>query len=197
MMDDRKRLFVAVDFPQTVKDQLGEVCHGVRDVRWVSPAQMHLTLRFIGDVDVARFEQVKSALQSVRFEVHTITLKGVGHFPAQGMPRVLWAGVESTGVLKRLARDIERVLVGLGFEADRKGFSPHVTLARLKNPLPAGELKQFYARNKHFESDAVIVDAFVLFSSALSSGGAVYTAESVYPARKPSSGGVLPILTEP
>lgn len=195
-MDDHKRLFVAIDFPQTVKEQIGSACHGARDVRWVSPAQMHLTLRFIGDVDLARFERVKSALQSVRFETHTITLKGVGHFPAQGMPRVLWAGVESTGALKRLARDIERVLVGLGFEADRKGFSPHVTLARLKHPLPAGELKQFYARNKHFESDAVTVEAFVLFSSVLSPDGALYTAEAVYPARKSSVGGVPPTPTE-
>lgn len=190
-MDDDKRLFVAIDFPQIVKAQLESACGGIRDVRWVSPSQMHLTLRFIGDVDVARFEQVKTALQSVRFEAHTITLKGVGHFPAQGMPRVLWAGVEGAGVLKRLARDIDRVLVGLGFEPDRKGLSPHVTLARLKYPLPAGELKQFYARNKHFEADVVTVESFALFSSVLSPDGAVYVEEAVYPARK-SSVGVTP-----
>lgn len=190
-----KRLFVAIDFPPEVKAQIETVCGGLRDVRWVERDQMHLTLRFIGEVDLTRFKQVKDALQAVRFEPFTVTLKGVGHFPQQGLPRVLWVGVEASGALKRLARDVERAIVGLGFEPERRPFSAHVTLARLKYPPPAGELKQFYERNKRFVADTITVEAFSLFSSVLSHDGAVYQVESTYPMRR--SPPVQPMDTPP
>ncbi len=179
-----KRLFVAIDFPPEIKTQIETVCDGLRDVRWVERDQMHLTLRFIGEIEMDRFKEVKDSLQSVRFEPFTLTLKGVGHFPQQGLPRVLWVGVEASGALKRLARDVERAIVSLGFEPDRHPFSAHVTLARLKYPPPAGELKRFYERNKRFASDPMTVEAFSLFSSVLSRDGAVYQVEATYPMRR-------------
>lgn len=179
-----KRLFVAIDFPAEVKSQIETVCSGLRDVRWVGRDQIHLTLRFIGDVDMARFEQIKGALKVIRFEPFSLTIKGVGHFPPQGLPRVLWVGVEASGALKRLARDVDRTLMSLGLEPERHSFSPHVTLARLKYPPPAGELKQFYERNKRFVSDAVRIEAFALFSSELSPDGAVYQVEASYLSRQ-------------
>lgn len=178
------RLFVAIDFPPEVKAQVETVCHDLRDVSWVKPEQMHLTLRFIGDVDTARFKQVKDALQAVRFEPFALTLKGVGHFPHQGMPRVLWVGVDASGALKRLARDVERAIVGVGFEPERRPFSAHVTLARLKYPLAAGELKRFYERHQRFVADTIRVETFSLFSSVLSRDGAVYQVEATYPVRR-------------
>lgn len=185
------RLFVAIDLPETIKAQVETLHGGVQGVRWSPREQMHLTLRFIGEVEASRLEAIKDALHSVRFEPFSMALKGVGQFPAQGFPRVLWAGVEAGGALKRLARDVERAVQGIGIAPDRKPFSPHLTLTRFKYPPAAGELKRFYERNKRFATPEFTVDAFKLFSSVLSSQGAKYSIEAVFAAR---GGGSTPKL---
>jgi 2'-5' RNA ligase len=88
------RLFVSLELPGVVREDLGRLCTDVPGARWAEPEDMHLTLRFIGDVDGLGFEDVAAALAAVRAPRLDLVLRGVGHFPPRGEPRTLWAGVE-------------------------------------------------------------------------------------------------------
>jgi 2'-5' RNA ligase len=178
-----KRLFIAVTFPDALRQQLAAICDGLPDVRWVPEDQLHLTLRFIGDVPLEQVEAVQSALLAVRFEAFDMALQGVGRFPGGGLPRVIWAGLLAGGALNRLVRDVDRAVVGLGFPPESKRFVPHVTLARLKTPPPPAALKAYLRRHQALSSEPFRVDRFVLFSSQLHKEGPVYTAEVEYAAR--------------
>jgi len=123
------RLFVAIDLPDEVKNALGTLCSGLAGAKWVKREQMHLTLRFIGDVDDERFEAIKSELGSVKsapFEMH---LEGVGQFPVKGKPRVLWVGVKAHPALAELYGKVNNTLNGLDLPPEDYPFSPHITLA--------------------------------------------------------------------
>jgi RNA 2',3'-cyclic 3'-phosphodiesterase len=172
------RLFTAIDLPEHVKKQVENVCDGLREVRWVKPHQLHLTLRFIGEVDKSQFDKIKDALGQVNFGSLELRLQGVGQFPPKKTPRILWVGVSKPDALVQLAKRVEKIIVELGYPPEEKAFSPHITLARLKFP-PSG-LENFYAKNAYFRSDPFTVSQFVLYSSSLQPGGSVYRQEAVY-----------------
>ena len=88
------RLFIAIDLPDTIKKNLETMFFGIPGARWVAPDQIHLTVRFIGDVDGALYLDIKNELEEVSISPFDIRLKGVGHFPPRGMPRVLWVGLD-------------------------------------------------------------------------------------------------------
>lgn len=178
-----KRLFVAVTFPDEIRETLAQICGGLPDVRWVPQDQLHLTLRFIGDVPLDQVEALQASLLAVRFEAFDAALQGVGRFPTGGPPRVIWAGLLAGGALNRLVRDVDRAVIGMGFPPESKRFVPHVTLARLKNPPPPAALSAYLKRHKGLNSDAFRVDRFVLYSSQLRKEGPVYTPEVEYKAR--------------
>ena len=178
-----KRLFVAVTFPDEIRETLAQICGGLPDVRWVPQDQLHLTLRFIGDVPLDQVEALEASLLAVRFEAFDAAVQGVGRFPTGGPPRVIWAGLLAGGALNRLVRDVDRAVMGLGYPPESKRFVPHVTLARLKNPLPPAALSAYLKRHKGLSSDAFRVDRFVLYSSQLRKEGPVYTPEVEYKAR--------------
>lgn len=174
------RLFVAVELPDAVREGLSRLCADVPGARWVEPEQMHLTLRFIGEVDGLVEREVVDALARVRAEPFSVSLSGVGHFPPRGLPRVLWAGVERSEALAALHDRVERALQRAGLEPERRRFFPHVTLARLRG-TPARAVGSFLVAHGLYRSPAFAVDVFHLYSSRLTPKRAVYRIEASYP----------------
>ena len=174
------RLFVAIDLPEAIKGELSKLCTGVPGARWVKHEQMHVTLRFIGEVEESTFVAIQTALAGIQAPSFGMRLKGVGQFPPKGVPRVIWAGLQVPGELRRLQEEVEKTITGLGFgEADHP-FSAHMTLARLKTPPHRDTVRQYFARHEHFQTDEFPVEAFIMYSSVLGREGSTYRREGVY-----------------
>ncbi len=174
------RLFVAIDFPDHVRARLAGLAHGLPGARWVPEDQYHLTLRFIGEVDGAVFRDIAAALETVTAPPFSLELKGMGCFPPRRQPRVLWVGVEADETLHLLQRRIEAALVRVGVPPEGRKFAPHVTLARLRTPVPRQRLGHFLAGNNLFAAGPIQVDSFLLYSSFLTPKGAFHQVEAEY-----------------
>lgn len=174
------RLFVAIDLPDPVKDHLVSLKADIPTARWSDRHQMHLTLFFIGETE--RIAEVRAALAAVEAPPFELSLSGVGRFPASDRqpPRVLWAGVDVSPALAALHRQITNTLTALGFAADERPFSPHITLARLKASRPLPAASAFLNEQRGLQVGPAAVTEFVLFSSTLSPQGARYTRQAVY-----------------
>ncbi|MFH2124636.1 MAG: RNA 2',3'-cyclic phosphodiesterase [Pseudomonadota bacterium] len=174
------RLFVAIDMPQAVKKELAGICSILPGARWVKDEQIHLTLRFIGEVDDGIFQNIGEKLAGIKGLAFTIRLAGLGYFPPHRQPHVLWAGVEPVDPVVVLRDQVESVLVGLGLEAEGRKFSPHVTVARLRD-TPIARLRRYLDDHDFFASSEFLVDSFSLYSSLLTHTGAVHRLEAAYP----------------
>jgi len=173
------RLFVAVDLPAPVKERLTRLCTGLPGARWTPPEQMHLTLRFIGEVNSEQAGVVREALHEVRCEPFSLQLEGTGFFPPRGGPRVVWAGIRPSEPLVMLRNRVETVLTATGLKPEGLKFAPHVTLARLRN-TPAKRVASYLAHNGLFLSEKFPVNEFQLYSSTLNHRGAKHFIESGY-----------------
>lgn len=174
------RLFVALDLPDAVKDRLGRISYGLPGAAWISPEDMHLTVRFIGEVDDFQFGTIREALGGVQEKSFYLGLKGVGHFPKRGDPTVLWTGVPENDSLIRLRNRIENLLVRRGVEPEARKFHPHITLAKIKDPR-APWIGQYLVENALFAMHEIPVQGFSLYSSRLTPGGAIHHQEATYP----------------
>ena len=174
------RLFVALGLPQETCARLCRLATGLAGARWLPPDNFHLTLRFLGEMPGHRAEELDLALAALRGKRFTLQLAGVGMFEKAGRPQALWAGVERSQPLDHLQNKIETAVQRIGFEPERRRFTPHVTLARLDN-APPGKLVEWVQAHNLLRADPVLVDHFTLFSSQLGKDGAVYTAEVDYP----------------
>jgi 2'-5' RNA ligase len=168
------RLFVAIPLPENLRDRLQSLCHGVRDARWVSRDTMHLTLRFIGEVEEPLVDEICDALSEVRSEAFPLRLAGVGHFETGRKVRTLWAGVEKSPALLSLQERVESAVRRGGAAPDSRRFTAHVTLARLK-PSPSHKVAGWVEANAMFGTEPFTVDRFVLYESFLSHSGAIHS----------------------
>ncbi len=173
------RLFVAIDLPAELRARLSGLGAGVPGARWVDPEQIHLSLRFIGEVDGGVFEDVRLALGAVRAAPFDIMLDGVGHFGDRKRVRALWAGVAPNAALNRFAAQIETALVRAGCAPEGRKFKAHVTLARLRG-APVARVANFLEGNALFQAGPIAVDRFQLYSSRLSHSGPSYHVEASY-----------------
>jgi RNA 2',3'-cyclic 3'-phosphodiesterase len=174
------RLFAAIDLPEETADELAAFDRNLKGARWVPPDQHHLTLRFLGDADDTQFQSIRQALGAVRGAPFTLTLRGIGHFPPGKEPRVLLVGMEKNPALAALQEQVERAAIAAGFPADPRRFSPHITLARLRNSSPS-EVREWEQRQAAYRDTVVPVDEFHLYSSILTRDGAVHRREVTYP----------------
>ena len=150
---------------------------------WTRPGNWHLTLKFLGDVDPGRMEDVRRSLGGVGFESFSLQGLGAGIFPAQGRPRVLWVGLGMGAEEGRgLAQAVETVLVPLGFPAEDRPFAPHLTLARVKLP-ERDNWRDVLAALDGLEWPVCRIDRLVLWRSELSPQGPAYTPLAEFPAR--------------
>ncbi|MEW5797080.1 MAG: RNA 2',3'-cyclic phosphodiesterase [Candidatus Zixiibacteriota bacterium] len=177
------RLFVAIDLPDQIKQGLTEICNGLPGAKWVDQSQMHITLKFIGEVDGAVFRDAREALATIRLEPFEITIKGTGYFPPRGDPQVLWAGVDGNDRLKQLRNKVETTLVRAGLEHEKRKFAPHVGLAKIRE-TPPGRLATYLSQYGLFRLPSFEVREFCLFSSFLSSERAIHQIEETYPLGK-------------
>jgi len=173
------RLFVAVDIPEPIKTDLAALASTVAGARCVGAAEIHLTLRFIGEIDPHTFAAIKNALSEIGFPQFPLSLRGVGHFPPHGHPRVLWVGLDAGRELTLLQQEIESALKRSGIPGEERRFSPHITLARFKEPSSAA-VARFEASYRELAFPPFEVNEFILYSSVLSPRGAVHSKEAVY-----------------
>lgn len=176
------RLFIAIDLPPEAKNRLEALQAGsIPAARPVGRSQMHLTLKFLGDVDGAAFRRVRSVLAEVRAAPFVLGLRGVGCFPPRGAPRVLWAGLDAPPELAALHGQLEQRLAAAGFPPEERDFSPHITLARFKTRPPGEAVARFLRQHAAFAVAPFPVGEVVLYSSLLRPDGPRYTREQVLP----------------
>ena len=173
------RLFVAIRPPAAIRERLLVLMGGVRGARWQSDEQLHLTLRFIGEVDRHQAEDVDAALRGVHHPRFELALNGVGAFDRRGAPTALWAGVAPQEPLRTLHKKIDQAIVRAGLEPERRAYTPHLTLARMSRG--GGPVEPFLATSGTVSSPPFAVDEFLLFESRLTPDGAVYDAVERYP----------------
>lgn len=172
------RLFTALALPPELAGRLAALEAGIPGARWVEPRNLHITLRFIGEVDGGMAQEVHECLAEIRAAAFEVTLSGFGTFGSRS-PNALWAGVEKAPELTHLQAKVDSALARAGVAAEGRKFVPHVTLARLKN-APVPRLQAFIAGHSPFR-DAFMAESFVLFRSHLGRGGAEYEALAEYP----------------
>jgi 2'-5' RNA ligase len=173
------RLFIGLDLPWSLKQRLAVLAGGIPGARWVPAENYHMTLRFIGEVQAPRAEEIDLAMAALRGRAFSLTLAGVGTFAKGGRDTQLLVGVERSQQLDHLQSKIENALQRAGLEPERRRFTPHVTLARLDNATPA-KIAGFVQAHNLFRADPMPVDHFTLFSSQLGKEASVYTAEVEY-----------------
>jgi RNA 2',3'-cyclic 3'-phosphodiesterase len=174
------RAFIAVEIdPQTVQEisaVLAQLEPRLPGIRWVTPANFHFTLKFLGHIDESKIDPVADALerQLHLFPRFTINAKGLGVFPDQKRPRVLWVGLESNG-LAVLASKVERALEPLGFALEKRDFTPHLTVGRWRQfDGSEKKLAQELESWKRFSFGESRVAAVIFFQSVLKPQGATY-----------------------
>jgi 2'-5' RNA ligase len=172
------RLFTAIELPESVRVRLSLLQGGVPGARWSPAENLHLTLRFIGEVDEATANDIDDVLSALRAPAFDLTLKGAGEFGGRD-PHALWIGVAPNEALMRLAAKIESALQRMGLEAETRKYTPHVTLARLRD-APIAKVRAFLAAHAAFDSGPFGVRRFALYSSYPSSSGSLYRVERSY-----------------
>ena len=173
------RLFVAIRPPEAIRDLLVDAMGDTPDFRWQDDEQLHLTLRFIGEVDRPTADDLADLLGRVRAARFSIRIKGVGRFE-QRNSGALWAGVEPKAPLAALAAKVERACLSAGLEPERRTFHPHITLARWKGRR-SYEVQRFLERGSAVASEPFEVASFTLFESRLSRHGAHYEEVAEFP----------------
>ncbi|MBL6854488.1 MAG: RNA 2',3'-cyclic phosphodiesterase [Alphaproteobacteria bacterium] len=176
-----QRLFVALSIPDTVARAMALIQNGVPGARWQTREQLHLTLRFIGEVDGRDAAMIDDALAGIEATRFVLEPHGVGQFGNKN-PHALWAGVRPNEALLHLQRKVETAMQRAGREPDRSKYVPHITLARLTRPN-VGRVMDYLADHALFTPPPFAVDGFILYSSALTSDGSIYRAERGYPLR--------------
>lgn len=178
---ERMRCFIAVDIDQPeLRARLREIQVGLDSLgcglKLVEPENIHVTLRFLGEIPSSLASEVAKTLDKVRANPFTLTLRGLGAFPSPSRPRVVWVGVgEGSAELSSLHRQVESLIKPLGFQPEREPFTPHITLARVKVPRNLSSLARFIAERSDVEVGSMRVEEVKLKRSTLTPSGPIYS----------------------
>lgn len=172
------RLFVALNLPRPLEETLLALIRELdpegREARWSTAGTIHVTLKFLGEVDEARLGQLVQVLEEIRGPALEVSVFGIGFFPARRAPRVIWAGVSSPRI-GTLQAEIERRTAAIGFEAEQREFQGHVTLGRaVRRGRMGGAVLRRSERFEGTEFGHFTAGGFDLFRSHLGAGGAVH-----------------------
>ena len=173
------RLFTGVEIPPEVAQALSTLRGGLPGARWIDPENYHVTLRFIGDVDDDIAHEVESLLGRVRRAPFELRIEGLTSFGSK-KPRAVVASVEPSSALMEAQAEQERMMQRIGLEPEGRKYTPHVTLARLRD-ASTRDVAEYLSARGHFRSPVFPVSRFVLFSSRASVGGGPYVVEASYP----------------
>ena len=166
------RLFAAIRPPAEVIDALLDLESGIAGARWQDASQLHLTLRFFGEIEARAADDLDAALARLRAAPFALALRGVGHFESRGRAHTLWAGLAPSEPLAALQRQVEGAARRAGLPPESRRFAPHITLARLNRS--SGPVLPFLAANSTLAGEPWPVDAFDLMESTLTLAGAEY-----------------------
>lgn len=167
------RLFIALEIPDSVRERLALVQGGVPGARWIRPGNLHLSLRFIGEVDEHAAADLDAQLGRITASGFDLKISDVGSFGPDRNPTVLWAGAERSDALQHLRDKVDRAVITAGLKADDRKFKPHITLARLKNGHRE-RVHRWLSDNAFLSTTPFPVDRFVLFRSHLNRDSASY-----------------------
>lgn len=181
-MGEKIRTFIAIGLPEFVLQAIAKTQDALRgsglDIRWVRREGIHLTLKFLGDIDRDDVGKIQAAMEEAAKGISPFTLTGdgVGVFPDFRRPRVIWAGISGDmQALFSLQRALESQLKGLGFPKEKRHFKGHLTMGRVKDRVDRTKLRESLEGLARFETGSFTVEAVVLFQSTLRPQGAVYT----------------------
>jgi 2'-5' RNA ligase len=180
------RLFVALQIPPAVRNNLAEFLAALRALspqsRWVRAENLHVTLKFIDEMQPEKLGAIRAALSAVRSDqAVALDFRGLGFFPNERRPRVFWAGIGASANLGQLASDIDRALEKLGIPPENRPFSPHLTVARFEPPGLPEKLRKAIQEITKREFGSVAAEEFQLIESKLKPGGAEYTTLETFP----------------
>jgi 2'-5' RNA ligase len=179
------RLFTGIDLPKSVQDQLAALIGRVRStarLRWSPTANLHLTTKFIGEWPQPRLDELVARLRTAPAGTRVdIRIRGLGWFPNPHSPRVFWAGVEASASLAELARATEQACAALGIAVEKRPFSPHLTLARIPQPVPLEALRKAVADLESVDFGSFTAPAYHLYLSSPTATGSIYTSLADFP----------------
>lgn len=178
------RLFTAIDLPSEILLRLERLLSALRPealIKWSPLDNLHITTKFIGEWQETRVPELNDALRTVvRRHPFEVELKDLGWFPGDRSPRVLWLGVESNSELAALAAEIEQALIAVGIAKEERSFSPHLTLARIKGPVPLSNLRKKVQDMQPAAMGRFLVTRFSLFRSRPGTNASIYEKLSDY-----------------
>ena len=179
------RSFIAIEIPETMQQKLADVIKRLQDsnpqgVRWVSPKNIHLTLKFLGDISPKNLDLLCNMLQvqTGQYKAFSIQVEDVGAYPNSLRPRVIWVGIKAPDVLESLQKGIEAEARRLGYAAEDRPFSPHLTIGRVARSITRDQIRRLSQTIETIQINKlgdVCVSSVNLFRSDLKPGGAVYT----------------------
>lgn len=174
-----KRLFVSIELPESLRLGLAEMDPHLRGARWLEPRQMHLTLSFLGGVSSETQELLMEKLRAISWKSFYLPLVGLGTFPSNGWPKIVWIGV-GTGHphLFQLHKRVQEAALAAGLEPDLRSFHPHITIARCRD-VSSEMIRPFLKAHAGFDAGMIHVQSFSMNSSELTPNGSVYTPELV------------------
>lgn len=182
------RTFIAIDLSPEIKARLYSLVERLvplsREVKWVHQDSMHLTLKFLGEVDDRQAARVEDLLQAItpKYDPMPMTFKGTGSFPpGSRSPRILWVGVEAGPSLAALEEEVEGGCEKLGFVRERRPFRPHLTLARVKSPSGLGPVLREFEQGRDESFGEMLLRRLTFFQSKLKPGGAEYSILREFP----------------
>jgi 2'-5' RNA ligase len=180
------RLFVAIQPPRAIRQQLLAMMGGVPGARWQNDDQLHLTLRFIGEVDRHRAEDAAAALGAIHQPRFPLSLDGIGQFDRKGRIEALWVGVRPHDPLKALHNKIDQALARIGVAPEGRAYLPHITIARFGRA--GGTIAPLIARGAPASGASFEVRDFCLYESELGHAGAIYSIIARYPLDEDGAG---------
>ncbi len=179
-----KRLFVAIELPESTKRLLVDLDPQIHGARWLDAEQMHLTLGFFGVVPEDVNLKLREKLSAIVFGAFFLPIVGVGTFPPKGPPKIIWIGVgRGHPHLFQLHKRVQEAALGAGLEPELRSFHPHVTLARCQRISPQS-VRKFLKTNVDLDGGMIRVDSFHLYSSKLTPAGPIHTCELAVHCRK-------------
>ena len=173
------RLFTAIEIPEAIRLRLSLLRAPLSGAKWIEPEDMHITLRFAGDIDGRTADELADFLASIRAGPFAVTIKGLGAFGGRD-PRVLWAGVDAGEPLDALYRANDRAARSAGLEPEGRAFKAHVTLARMRGARQYA-VARFLEENGALRTETFTATRFVLLSARPGTGGGPYVVEGEFP----------------
>ena len=173
------RLFTAIEIPEPVRVRLSLMRAPLAGAKWIEAENMHITLRFAGDIDGRTADEFTDFLAGVRARPFAVTIGGLGAFGGRD-PRVLWVGVEAGEPLDALYRAHDRAARAAGLEPEGRAFKAHVTLARMRGARQHAAAR-FLAENGALRTEPFVATRFVLLSARPGTGGGPYVVEGEFP----------------